>query len=76
MATTNSISTQATVADHPPANLLVLAAAMPAEEFDGVLVNLSEAFSAETLIVATQNEHAANGNSPMRVVPVPPSSTT
>ena len=76
MATTNSISTQATVAEHPPANLLVLAAAMPAEEFEGVILNLSEAFSAETLIVATQNEHAANGNSPMRVVRVPQSSTT
>ncbi len=76
MATTNSISSEATVADHPPANLLVLAAAMPAEEFDGVLVNLTEAFSAETLIVATQNENAANANSPLRVIPVPQSSTT
>ena len=49
---------------------------MPADEFEGVMANLSEAFSAETLIVATQNEHAANGNSPMRVVLVPQSSTT
>jgi glucosylglycerate synthase len=76
MATTNSISTQDTVGEHPPANLLVLAAAMPAEEFEGVLVNLTEAFSAETLIVATQNERAANGNSPLRVVPIPQSSVT
>jgi hypothetical protein len=76
MATTNSISSEATVAEHPPANLLVLAAAMPAEEFDGVLVNLSAAFSSEALIVATQNEHAAHANSPLRVIPVPQSSTT
>jgi hypothetical protein len=76
MATTNSISTEATVAEHPPANLLVLAAAMPAEEFDGVMVNLAEAFSAETLIVATQNVYAPNGNLPLRVIPVPQSNTT
>jgi hypothetical protein len=49
---------------------------MPAEEFDGVLVNLTEAFSTETLIVAGQNEHAANGHSPLRVISVPQSNTT
>lgn len=76
MATTNSISSQATVAEHPPANLLVMAAAMPLEEFEGVMVNLAEAFSAETLIVAAHNEHAAHGNSPLRVVSLPQSNTT
>ena len=76
MATTDSMTSTATAVEYPPATLLVLAAAMPAEEFEGVLVNLTEAFSAETLIVATQNEHAANGNSPLRVIPVPQSSTT
>jgi glucosylglycerate synthase len=76
MATTNSISSEATVAEHPQANLLVLAAAMSAEEFDGVLVNLAEAFSTETLIVATQNQHAVNANLPLRVISVPQSNTT
>ena len=61
MATTNPISSQTTVAEQPPPNLLVLAAAMPSDEFEGALANLCEAFSAESLIVATPNEHVSIG---------------
>jgi hypothetical protein len=76
MATTNPISSQTTVADQPPPNLLVLAAAMPSDEFEGALANLCEAFSAESLIVATPNEHVSAATSSLQIVPVPQSSTT
>ena len=50
---------------------------MPSEQFEGVLANLSEAFSAESLIVATQNnQQAANSGTPFRFIPAPQSNTS
>ena len=76
MATTNPISSQTTVAEQPPPNLLVLAAAMTSDELEGALANLCEAFSAESLIVATPNENVSAANPSLQIVPVPQSSTT
>lgn len=73
MATTNPISADTSTAAHPTANLLVLATAMQQEQFEGVLVNLAEAFSAEGVLVAAQNELAANFQTPLRVIPSPQS---
>jgi hypothetical protein len=49
----------------------VLATAMPAEQFDGVLAHLAEAFTADKVIVATQDELAIHASKVLRVVPVP-----
>ena len=74
MATANPIPDDTSTAEHPAANLLVLATAMPPEQFQGVLINLGEAFSAESVIVATQSELAAAARTPLRVIPTPQSS--
>ncbi len=76
MVTTNLISRQTTEADYSAPSLLVLATGMPAEQLEGVLANLSEAFSAESLIVAAQHEIGSSAKSPLRVIPAPQSSAT
>src|SRR5215469_12049977 len=74
MATANPIPDDTTTAEHPAANLLVLATSMAPEQFQGLLANLGDAFSAESVIVATQSDLAAVAHSPLRVVPTAPSS--
>jgi len=76
MATTNPISGQTSTAENAAANLLVMATAMPAEQLDGVLANLSEAFSADSLIVATQNEQPPSAPTTLRVITAPRSNAT
>lgn len=69
MATANPIPDDTSTAEHPAANLLVLATAMSPEQFQGVLTNLGDAFSAESIVVATQNDLAAVARTPLRVIP-------
>jgi glucosylglycerate synthase len=76
MATANPISDDTSTAERASADLLVLATAMPPEQFDGVLAHLAEAFSAERVIVATQDELAAHASTTLRIVPVPRSGAT
>jgi len=75
MATANPIPEATSTAKHAATDLVVLAAAMQPEEFEGLMTHLSEAFSAESVIVATQEELAAHATTAMRVVPISRSST-
>ena len=76
MATASPIPDDTSTAEQASADLLVLATAMPPEQFEGVLTHLAEAFSAERVIVAAQDELAAHAPArPLRVVPVPRSGT-
>ena len=75
MATANPIPDDTSTAERAVAHLLVMATAMPPEQFEGVLAHLAETFSADNLIVATQDELAAHVTTPLRVVPIPRSST-
>lgn len=74
MATANPIPEDTSISDHPTADLLVMVAAMPPEQYQGVLANLAAAFSAESVIVAAQNEMTANVSTNLRVVSAPQSS--
>ena len=71
MATASPIPGDASTAEQASADLLVLATAMPQEQFEGVLAHLAEAFSTERVMVAAQDELAAGASTPLRVVPVP-----
>lgn len=73
MATANSISDSAQAADNATADLLVLVTAMAPEHFKEVLANLESAFSADRLVVATQNESPAEISSNLRIVATPES---
>ncbi len=74
MATANPIPDDTSTAEHAAADLLVLATAMQPETFQGLMTHLTEAFSAESVIVATQDELAALARGPLRVVPISRSS--
>jgi glucosylglycerate synthase len=76
MATTNPISGQSSAAENAAANLLVMATAIPTEQLEGVLANLNDAFSADSVIVATRNEPAASAQSPLRIIAAPRSNAT
>jgi len=76
MATTNPIPGSTSTAENAAANLLVMASAMPTEQFEGVLANLAGAFSADSLIVATQNQQPASFPAGLRVIPAPQSNAT
>jgi len=75
MATANPIPGDTSTAEHAAADLLVLATAMQPEQSEGLMAHLAEAFSAESVIVATQDEVAAHVRSPLRVVPISRSNT-
>ena len=74
MATANPSPELTSTAEHPAANLLVSVPLMPATQFESLLTHLNEAFSAESAIIATQEELAAHARTPFRVVPLPRSS--
>jgi hypothetical protein len=74
MATANPIPDDTSTAEHAAADLLVLATAMQPETFEGLMTHLTEAFSAESVIVATQDELAAHARGPLRVVSISRSS--
>jgi hypothetical protein len=71
MVTANPIPDNSLTAEHATANLLVLATAIPPEQFEGLLAHLTETFSAESVIVAAQDEFAAHARARLRVVPAP-----
>jgi hypothetical protein len=73
MATANPIPDEAAVAERATADLVVLVTAMPADQFKGVLDNLGATFSAENMIVATQNELPADAPLNLRIDLMPQS---
>jgi hypothetical protein len=72
MATANPISDTSFAPARPAANLLVLAAAMPRDQMEMLLVNLAEAFPVEDLVVATQGEVTSTLFPARRMIPAPP----
>lgn len=75
MATANPIPEDTSISDHLTADLLVIVVAMSPEQFQGVMTNLAEAFAAETVIVAAQNEMSANVSANLRVISAPQSNS-
>jgi hypothetical protein len=73
MATANPIPDETAVAERATADLVVFVTAMPAEQFKGVLDNLEATFSAENMIVATQNEMPADAPQNLRINLMPQS---
>ncbi len=71
MATTDPIPVSASVIERPAAHLLVMVAAMPADQFERLLTNLTAAFPAESMLVATQNEFASGAFSDLRIMLAP-----
>ncbi|KAA6456474.1 hypothetical protein DYQ86_25410 [Acidobacteria bacterium AB60] len=76
MATADPISDLS----RPPARtgyaLLVSIAALPQEQFDGLLARLQELFAPEDLLIATQNAFTPDTYPSLRIVNAPPSSTS
>jgi glucosylglycerate synthase len=72
MATPDPIPVSTSVLERPAATLLVMVAAMPADQFECVLTHLTAAFPAEGLLVATQNEFASGAFADLRIVLAPP----
>ncbi len=72
MATPDPIPASTAVLERPAANLLVMVAAMPADQLESVLANLTAAFPAESLLVATQNEFTSGSFADLRMVLAPP----
>jgi hypothetical protein len=71
MATANPISDIPAPAAPPAPGLLVLLAAMPLEQAESVLVNLTSSFPAEGLIVATPDALPTESWPALRVLPIP-----
>jgi glucosylglycerate synthase len=72
MATADPIPAVSTASPRPAASLLVMIAAMPQEQLDRLLTNLTAAFPADSMLVATQNELTSDANSALRIIPAPP----
>jgi hypothetical protein len=75
MTTENLTSTETATIDLSTADLLVLGSAIPPEEFESVLANLAEAFPVESLVIAAQQQSAANAHANLRIIQAPQSST-
>lgn len=71
MATANPVPHDSSIADRTVADLVVFVAAMSDEQFKGVLTNLERTFSAETTVVASQNEMPADVVTRLRVTMLP-----
>ena len=74
MTTENSTSAETSTTDQTTADLLVVGAAIPPEQFDAVLTNLAEAFPIESVVVAAQDQLAANVPANLRIISAPQSS--
>jgi glucosylglycerate synthase len=72
MATANPIPDDTTVAEPATADLVVFVAAMAADQFKGTLINLETAFSADSILVTTQNQPLTDFATRLRVVLGPP----
>jgi hypothetical protein len=71
MATTNQIS-EVTPASAPPSvSLLVVVAAMPAQQLERILTRLTGAFPAEDLLIATPAASAVDSHPALRIVTFP-----
>jgi glucosylglycerate synthase len=70
MATANQISELPTPAERKDGGLLVLLAAMPAEELERVLSNLAASFPADELTIATPDTLVADTWPQLRIVPI------
>ncbi len=71
MATADPIPAVSTASPPPAASLLVMVAAMPQEQLDRLLTNLTAAFPADNMLVATQNEFTPNANPALRLILAP-----
>ncbi len=74
MTTENATTAETPIVDPATADLLVVASALPPEQSESVLTNLAEAFSVESVVVASQNQLSANGPTNLRIVSTPQSS--
>jgi hypothetical protein len=74
MATVEPISDVISEAPQPAASLLVMLAAMPADQFESVLANLTTAFAADSLLIAAQNQFTASAHGDLRIVAAPATS--
>ena len=75
MTTENAITAEAPAVDQTKADLLVIGSAIPSEQFEAVLSKLAEAFSVESVVVASQNQFSANGPVNLRIISTFHSST-
>ena len=74
MTTENSTTAEMSTIDQATADLLVVCAAIPPEEFDAVLTNLAEAFPVESIVIAAQEQLAVNAHVNLRIIAAPQSS--
>jgi len=68
MTTENPIPAETSTGNQAAADLLIVAASMPPEQFDALLNNVAIAFSVENVVVAAPNEFTANGPTNLRIV--------
>jgi hypothetical protein len=76
MTTENSTSAETATIDLTTADLLVVGSAIPPEEFEAVLANLAEAFPDENVMIAAQQQPAANAHANLRIIEASQSSAT
>jgi len=76
MATANQISDLPTPSERPNPGLLVLLAAMPQEQLESVLANLTVSFPAGGLMIATPNTLAADSWPQLRIISISPTSSS
>jgi hypothetical protein len=76
MATANQISDAPALSEHSDAGLLVMVAAMPPEQLDRVLANLTASFPAGGLTIATPNTLAADSWPLFRIIPISATSSS
>jgi len=74
MATADPISDVSSSTPQPAARLLVMLAAMPHDQFQGVLTNLAVAFAAHSILIAAQNECTSDSPTEFRIISAPPTS--
>jgi hypothetical protein len=74
MTTENSTTTEMSAIDQATADLLVVGSAIPPEQFGALLANLAEAFPVESVLVAAQDQVAANAPTNLRIISAPQSS--
>ncbi|MGD0731890.1 MAG: hypothetical protein ABR956_11555 [Terracidiphilus sp.] len=74
MTTENLTSAETSTIDQATADLLVVGAAIPPDQFDAVLTNLAEAFPVENVVVAAQDQAAAHAPTNLRIISAPQSS--
>ncbi|MDE3149461.1 MAG: hypothetical protein KGL37_08325 [Acidobacteriota bacterium] len=71
MATTNSLPDATSSSSPPGARILVLLAALPQEQLESVLVNLTASFAPEDLLIATADTAAKDAYPTLRIVTAP-----